>query len=84
MSTEAEWKEVDPDFGRYLIGELLWELKQHPDVGAGLRGIPPDDVAVIAARSYQDLRVRAGAEVYDVWLSWQLLVPPRITPRPPD
>ncbi|MCC2669449.1 MAG: hypothetical protein K0Q72_1920 [Armatimonadetes bacterium] len=80
MSNEspAEREASEARFRRYLLGELLWELDQHPAACAELRRAAPGDLEVIGCRGYHDLQVRAGSEEYDVWLSWQLLVPPRV------
>jgi hypothetical protein len=70
-------------FKRYLVGELFWELEQHPPVAEGFAGIRPTEVEVVTFRGYHELRVRIQGQVFDVNLSWQKDVPPRVQ-RVPD
>jgi hypothetical protein len=65
-------------FGRYLVGELFWELEQHPDVGAAIRLATPEVVEVISFRGYEELRIRVELEAYQVRLSWRKDMPPLI------
>jgi hypothetical protein len=65
-------------FGRYLVGELFWELEQHPKVGEALRHAGAESVEVLSFTGYTELRVRCGSQEYQVRLSWRKDTPPRI------
>jgi hypothetical protein len=66
--------------GRYLLGELFWELDQFEGPGTELE--PRAAVEVVSCTSYHDMQVRVGELTYQVWLSWRNDVPPRITRTP--
>ena len=65
-------------FKRYLVGEMFWELEQHPPLPPEFAGVARDSVEVLMYRGYDDLRIRIGGAVYDVHLSWKKAEPPGI------
>jgi len=67
----------DERFRRYLLGELFWELEQHPEVGAAIRLAPPETVEVVSYSGYENLNLRIGSRSYRVRLSWRKDRPPR-------
>jgi hypothetical protein len=66
-------------FKRYLLGELYWELEQHPHMSSPFATVGRESVEVLTFRGYDDLRVRVCDAVYDVHLSWEKAAPPVIT-----
>ena len=77
-----------PRFKKYLLGELYWELEQHPELPSPFKGIGMESVEVLAFQGYDYLRVQVSGVVYVIRLSWKKLVPPFIKreedPVPPD
>ena len=67
-------------FKRYLLGELCWELEQHPQLSFPFAIPKRELVEVLTFQGYDDLRVRIDDVVYEVHLSWQKSVPPVIIP----
>ena len=65
-------------FKCYLIGELYWELEQHPDVSSPFTKVERESVEVLVFQGYDSLRVRVYDVVYDVQLSWKKAAPPLI------
>jgi hypothetical protein len=66
-------------FKRYLLGELYWELEQHPHISSPFSTVERESVEVLAFRGYDDLRVRVSGVTYDAHLSWKKTAPPVIT-----
>lgn len=63
-------------FKRYLVGEMFWELEQHPPLPPEFANVAPDSVEVLMYRGYDDLRIRIAGAVYDVHISWTKAKPP--------
>lgn len=78
-SRESIRADDDAKFKRYLVGELYWELEQHPHIHSPLATVPRESVEVLAFQGYDDLRIRVSGAIYDVHLSWKKLEPPTIT-----
>lgn len=63
--------EMEEKFGRYLVGELCWELGQF-DVGVPeLQNIQAEQIEVLSFSGYKSLRVRVASAVFDAHLSWR-------------
>jgi hypothetical protein len=59
------------EFGRYLLGELRWELAQSRLTVPGLTDEPLENAEVLSYSGYDALRLRVGASVFEARLSWR-------------
>jgi O-acetyl-ADP-ribose deacetylase (regulator of RNase III) len=64
--------------GRYLLRELLWELSQSKMAVPGLTDVTPEEIKVLDFSGYDNVRLRSGATVFDVHLSWRPDIAPVI------
>ncbi|MCO5169191.1 MAG: hypothetical protein M9894_22845 [Planctomycetes bacterium] len=70
------------DVPRYLLRELLHELKQHGVEIPGLTDVPSEQIDVVAHSGYDAIRVRTGIGVFNAQLDWSMKTAPVITPAP--
>jgi hypothetical protein len=76
---------MDEHFGRYLLRELLWEMKQADISIPELQGVPQDQIELLGHEGYDTLSVQVSSQVFTAHLSWRGDVPPVITPiMPPE
>lgn len=62
---------MDDKFGRYLLGELLWELTKFEIAVPGLTDVLPDNVEVLGFSGYDIVRVRTATKVINAYLNWK-------------
>jgi hypothetical protein len=77
------WTIVEGDseaerFGRYLCGELRWELEQNPQVESPLRAAPRDEFRAIRYARYEQVEVEYRGRRYRARLTWRPDQPPVI------
>lgn len=66
------------DFGRYLIGELFWELDKFQVHVPGLTDVSVDQIEVLSFKGYDSVRLRVGSTVFEANLAWGAQTPPTI------
>jgi hypothetical protein len=64
------------DFRRYLLGELLYELKELAVEVPGLTDVSPQAIEVVEHRGYEALVLRTPAGAFEARLDWSLRSPP--------
>jgi hypothetical protein len=67
---------MDEQFGRYLLGELLWELAHFDVAVPGLTDVPEEKIEVISFSGYDTIRLRVESIVFQGHLNWRADAPP--------
>ncbi len=72
--------EDEEKFKRYLVGELLWELSEHPSSVSPFDSLKEDSIEVVTFEGYANMRIKVASRDYDVRLSWRKDTAPTMTP----
>jgi len=69
---------MNEKIGRYLCGELLWEMEQNDISLPDLKNVQRESIVPLSYFGYQFLRFRVGDTFFEAHLSWRPNVAPII------